>query len=965
MTSAPLRRALWRGLLACLWLALPLGGGAGFAPAHAQEGEEEAAGAPDAPDSPDAPGWIEEIVVTATKRETDLMATPLAVTALGQDALNREGVQDALDLASLVPNMQVGHSPSDSGVQVTVRGITSNNFTELGDPTVGIHVDGMYSPRPQGGLALLHDVERVEILRGPQGTLFGRNSTSGAVNIITARPDSSEMSGLLEVELGKFEHKLARGWFNLPLLDDVALRASFMVDKTDSYIQQDWDRYDLQFDANGDGDFDDLGDIRRDGIPQVDQRRAGPVDDEKAYGNSNRWAYRVSALWQPSTYFKWLFSYDHYQDNGAGNISLKDCEKAAGTFFACEHPQYYTNVNVPGRIDMRIATFRSELVWDMPWLTVEYRFALADQDRFQQYDGDGGFYTDPDHPAYGFTRPAACGGNCAALPPVVRDADTLARLGFAGTVRQPWTDLQLTTRWSDYDSDVHEVQFKGDFDVAGRQLRWIAGFFDMREKNAIRFDVSNPFCCEAVGPLAQSFVQPDRQIISTAVFAQFDYQATEKLNLTFGYRYTEDRKSDNGGRNYETTRYWTNANLYQDPDQPEFTSFFWHEGYYFVGRPGATGAYDDQGQLLGYQSDDLLPNDGSLAENFPARFEATAAIRNADDDPNNDITITDNTTSAEWSKSTWRIGADYLVHDDLFLYGYVATGYKAGGFGDNVDPDGAGPELNTTYPYDPEENITYEIGVKNSLLDGKLNLIANVFYSDYEDMQRTQWVVVGRTRDDFTMPPGPGNEERDIGTLLTTNLAEAQILGLEFEFDWWEVWPGGRIFGWISWLDTEITYPDGNDGWFCPERALLGLTPCPAEDRSQRLEDNSLRRPTSFSGNKLPWSPEWSLTLNFEHNWYLPGGQRISPFLSVSFLDEYFFNDNNFDEGPFHSGQKAVATMNFSLRYINEEQRWGAEIYVYNLTDELVRTWADPGPGYLRANFAPPRSYGIKMRKDF
>jgi len=284
------------------------------------------------------------------------MATPLAVTALGQDALNREGVQDALDLASLVPNLQVGHSPEDSGVQVTVRGITSNNFTELSDPTVGIHVDGMYSPRPQGGLALMHDVERVEILRGPQGTLFGRNSTSGAVNIITARPDFTEMSGLLEVELGKFEHKLARGWFNLPLLEDVALRASFMVDKTDSYIHQDWDRYDLAFDTNFDGDLDDPADIRPDGVPNVDQRRAGPVDDEKAYGNSNRWAYRVSALWQPSTYFKWLFSYDHYQDNGAGNISLKDCEKAAGTFFACEHPQYYTNVNVPGRIDMSITS---------------------------------------------------------------------------------------------------------------------------------------------------------------------------------------------------------------------------------------------------------------------------------------------------------------------------------------------------------------------------------------------------------------------------------------------------------------------------------------------------------------------------------------------------------------------------------------------------------------------------------
>jgi len=396
MTSTPFRLALQRCLLACLWLALPLGGG-GFAPAHAQEAQEDE-------EASDAPEWIEEIVVTATKRETDLMATPLAVTALGQDALNREGVQDMLDIGSLIPGMQVGHSPSDSGVQITVRGVTASNFTEIGDPAVGIHVDGMYSPRPQGGLALMHDVERVEVLRGPQGTLFGRNSTTGAVNIITARPDFDGMSGLLEVEFGRFEHKLARGWFNLPLLDSVALRTSFMVDKTDSYIQQEWDRYDLAFDTNFDGDLDDPLDIQPDGVPNVDQRRAGAIDDEDAYGNSNRWAYRVSALWQPAASFKWLLSYDHYQDNGAGSISLKDCEQAKGTFFACDHPQYYANINVPGRIDMSIETVRSELVWDLSWFTVEYRLALADQDRFQQYDGDGGFVADPDHPAWGFNH---------------------------------------------------------------------------------------------------------------------------------------------------------------------------------------------------------------------------------------------------------------------------------------------------------------------------------------------------------------------------------------------------------------------------------------------------------------------------------------------------------------------------------------------------------------------------------
>jgi outer membrane receptor protein involved in Fe transport len=78
-----------------------------------------------------------------------------------------------------------------------------------------------------------------------------------------------------------------------------------------------------------------------------------------------------------------------------------------------------------------------------------------------------------------------------------------------------------------------------------------------------------------------------------------------------------------------------------------------------------------------------------------------------------------------------------------------------------------------------------------------------------------------------------------------------------------------------------------------------------------------------------------------------------------------FFSDNNFDEGPFHSGQKAFTTVDAALRLINEEAKWGAELYVFNATDELVRSWADPGPGYMKGSFFPPRMYGLKFRKDF
>ena len=139
---------------------------------------------------------VEEVIVTATKRETNLMETPLAVSVITQEQMALQGLSRISDLSSLVPNLVVGNSGEDSGGSIAIRGVSSNNYTELGDPTVAIHVDGMYTPRAQAALALAHDIERIEVLRGPQGTLFGRNSTSGAVNVISARPKfGDEMTG--------------------------------------------------------------------------------------------------------------------------------------------------------------------------------------------------------------------------------------------------------------------------------------------------------------------------------------------------------------------------------------------------------------------------------------------------------------------------------------------------------------------------------------------------------------------------------------------------------------------------------------------------------------------------------------------------------------------------------------------------------------------------------------------------
>ena len=886
---------------------VPLLGLAAAGPALTQQEEASAAGANMI--------VMEEIVVTATKRATDLMSTPIAVSAVSQERLTDQGVSDVTDLGDLVPNMQVGSSPSDSGVQVTVRGITSNNFTELGDPTVAIHVDGMYTPRPQAGLALLHDVSRVEILRGPQGTLFGRNSTSGSINIITSRPDTEVLEGNAELDAGRFGRFGARAWINLPVNGNLAFRASAMMEQADSYIEQEADRFDLAFDPDGDGNFE----IPADGIPNTDQRRNRNVDEDEAYFAVDRWAVRVAMRAFLGESAEWQLTFDHFQDNSPGGLSLKDCEKASGTFFECDHDQWYARINVPGELDFTIDTIRSEFTWDvLDSVVLEYRFAWSEQDRFQQYDGDGGAWVDPDHPGYGISR-YCCGG----FPPLVRDAEAFERLGFGVEVRFPFEDLQLTTRFSTYTSTVHELQFKstGDGD-----LTWIAGAFFMEEENSIRFDVEIPFCCAGGIPLAQAFLQPDRGVSTEAIFAQFDYAVTGRMNLTLGYRQTWDEKYDQGGSNHQTIGYWVNPGAY-DP-----AGGFWYESWGLIGIDPTWAS-----NPAFHQANVLTPAMGSLAENFTDRVPGT-----------------DNTYRADWTKGIWRAGFDYLLNNDLFVYGYVASGFKAGGFGDKVDVCECG-EI-TAFPYDPEEVLTFELGVKGELLDGNLRLLANVFFNDYTDMQRTSWVIVGESV----------NSGNDIGTLLTTNLAEADIFGAEFEWDWAEPWPGGRVFGWVSYLNAEIAkLEDGEDGLFCFERAYLGLSPCPPQDPTQLRGDNTLRRPTDLSGNKLPWSPEWSFSTTFEHTWWLGNGWVIGPSVTWNWQAEMFFNDNNYTEGPFHAGQEAVSTFNANFRIINEDQAWALVFFGHNLSDELIRSWADPGPGYWRANFFPPRTYGVRFSKGF
>jgi len=169
---------------------------------------------------------LEEIVVTAQRRETSLQETPVAVTALSALQIERQQVTETIDLIRSIPNMQ-GNNNVTIGLSNSyfLRGIGNTESIATFDVPVGTYVDDIYIARQNGNNIELVDIERIEVLRGPQGTLFGRNTTGGAISIITRKPqDEFEAKG--EISYGRFDEMRAKGSVNIPISDKVLTNIS-------------------------------------------------------------------------------------------------------------------------------------------------------------------------------------------------------------------------------------------------------------------------------------------------------------------------------------------------------------------------------------------------------------------------------------------------------------------------------------------------------------------------------------------------------------------------------------------------------------------------------------------------------------------------------------------------------------------------------------------------------------------
>ncbi|WP_343611047.1 TonB-dependent receptor [Novosphingobium sp.] len=193
-------------------------------------GQAHAQSAP-AADAPAASG-VSDIVVTAQKRESTAQKTAVAMTVFDAKALTRNNVATLQDMTKLAPSVSLGQN--SAAVVVGIRGVSSRDTNEIADPAIAISIDGFSIQRPTGLSDAVFDLERVEVLRGPQGTLYGRSATGGAINFITAKPkDHFEASA--SVGYGNYNALTTQGMINVPVSDTLAVRASFATTRHDGY----------------------------------------------------------------------------------------------------------------------------------------------------------------------------------------------------------------------------------------------------------------------------------------------------------------------------------------------------------------------------------------------------------------------------------------------------------------------------------------------------------------------------------------------------------------------------------------------------------------------------------------------------------------------------------------------------------------------------------------------------------
>ncbi len=854
---------------------------------------------------------LEVISVTATKRKTKLMETPVAISAFSQEKLDQNGIKNVKDIGDLVPGLDISVSSEQSAPVISMRGVRSTNVTELGDPAVGVHLDGVYSPRMQGALALMYDVERVEALRGPQGTLFGRNSTVGSINVISAKPNFNGTSGNLDVELGRFNAKSTGGHINIPINDEFAIRVSGKTLKRDSHLEGYWDpnQYDTRWLSDEVLSAPVISEDSYQGVgvtntqkenwwidaagtdPQAQKVRAlTKANKEDFYGNANEYSFRISTLWESldlgisnHTVFQ------KYKNSSAGNVDMVNCEKLRGrpdefggdcSDFLPSDNTYQAVVNVPGKLDLDITYLRNTLNYELTDdINLVWLLGYENMKRESAQDSEIGL-----------------------------DVWDGATYFLDGTgARSYSTELQLQ-------SDEY-----GD-------LIWIAGLNVFHERTTTFGYYDNPMDDKAF------WDQPNRSTDAFAIFGQATYKLTDKLNATLGYRFSDETKEDQGGKTYRCSNGdgcapgWYGRTILSELDTDYFEDPSIYQSHFANDNKGSWSHHDFR---LGLDYD--LSAETMVYTYLASGFKAGGI---------GDVfeVVNDRTGETQRYETqfdpeevlTWEIGAKSSFFDNAL-------------------------NLQGTFFYTDYTNMQY----------ASVGSIGNVErLSEVKDEDGK--VIIGEDGN-----PVLDYQNQSVVAYYTQNVPGATIKGIEFEFDW-KPYPSGRVTGYVTWTDAKIT-DDWITKWDYDAEYLFNLSYEESVDPQNtvlttNLKGNEMAMTPEFTAN-LSYTHSFNLgEYGYIHSWFNVNWKDDS-YLTLWNVDKHL-DDMEFsvpDEAVQYvdDSRDGFATVNASFKYTPKGENWYLEAFVNNATDEQIQYWNNTSKGYPKGSYGLPRYYGVRAGFNF
>lgn len=635
-----------------------------------------------AQDNADNDNPLEEILVTAQKREATLLETPIAVSAVGGAEIERAQARDIRDLQTLVPSLQVNTFNSSTDTAFSIRGIGSSTFNFGIEPAVGVFVDGVYRARNGASINDFMNLERVEVLRGPQSTLFGKNTSAGVINYVTKKPNMEEFGGEAEFTYGNYEAVIARGGISGPLIEDkLGIRLDFNYNRRDGFVEN------------------------------VDGR---DLNDRNRYGFMGQVYYTPNEDFS----FRLLADYAEYDEDCCAAPFLFYADGAEQLVGAFGGTTFGTDPNdrlqaVDDNINTKVVTqgISGEFNWDFGDVTLTAITA------FRKYDEDSEI--DPD-----FTNLPLTQGRFFD-----RGYETFTQeIRFA-------SDADSSFRWQAGLYFFDQSLFNDQQVLFSPLLNPFINAFTGGATGDLEAGLGFPpgtFYQAGTG-LERSFFDQDNETF--AAFFQFDYDLTDKLTLTAGVRFTSDKKSVTSDIVINDT--FASLNLVEIGPLALLEPAF-------VGQAVAQGIPAETAQALvaGFQADPTNPAFAPVAQTLaflqanatnPAvnQLLGLAPLQLNPPAPNIDDDFTD-------EEITGNVILNYAVNDRNTVYASYSRGFKGGAFA--LD---AGATRVGRFRVDPEIVNSFEIGYKGRLADNRLSINSAIFTQETKGFQQFTFVGVG------------------------------------------------------------------------------------------------------------------------------------------------------------------------------------------------------------------------------